>query len=55
MDVSDRRLHVRLTQEAKIVTNFYSFRTIFVFAGFVSALEARRKNGGLFRPLARQN
>ena len=38
MDVSDRRLQVQLTQEAKIVTGFFFFRAIFAFAGFVSAL-----------------
>ena len=38
MDVSDRRLHVRLTQEAKIASDFSLFRAICAFAGFVSAL-----------------
>ena len=38
MDVSDRRLHVQLTQEAKIAPDFSLFRAIFAFAGFVSAL-----------------
>ena len=38
MDVSDRRLHVQLTQEAKIASDFSLFRAIFAFAGFVSAL-----------------
>ena len=36
--VSDRRLHVQLTQEAKIASDFSLFRAIFAFAGFVSAL-----------------
>ena len=49
MDVSDRRLHVRLTQEAKIVTNFYSFSIIFAFAGFVSALERAQRRCARFR------
>ena len=38
MDVSDRRLHVQLTQEAKIASDFSLIRAIFAFAGFVSAL-----------------
>ena len=38
IDVSDRRLHVQLTQEAKIAPDFSLFRAIFAFAGFVSAL-----------------
>ena len=44
MDVSDRRLHVQLTQEAKITSDFSLIRAIFAFAGFVSAL----------RPLSRE-
>ena len=42
MDVSDRRLHVQLTQEAKIASDFSLFRAIFAFAGFVSALRRER-------------
>ena len=38
MDVSDRRLQVRLTLEAKIASDFSLVRAIFAFAGFVSAL-----------------
>ena len=38
IDVSDRGLHVQLTQEAKIAPDFSLFRAIFAFAGFVSAL-----------------
>ena len=38
MDVSDRRMQVQLTQEAKIVSDFYSIGAIFAFVGFVSAL-----------------
>ena len=45
MDVSDRRLHVQLTQEAKIASDFSLFRAIFAFAGFVSALTRPRKSG----------
>ena len=41
MDVSDRRLQVQLTPEAKIASDFSLVRAIFVFAGFVSALECR--------------
>ncbi len=45
MDVSDRRLHVQLTLEAKIAPDFSLFRAIFAFAGFVSALNPRSKRG----------
>ena len=38
IDVSDRRMQVQLTQEAKIAPDFFLFRAIFAFAGFVSAL-----------------
>ena len=38
MDVSDRRRQVRLTQEAKIASDFSLIRAIFAFVGFVSAL-----------------
>ena len=38
MDVSDRRMQVQLTQEAKIVSEFSFFKAFFAFAGFVSAL-----------------
>ena len=37
-DVSNRNLHLQLTQQAKIPPNFLSFRGIFAFAGFVSGL-----------------
>ena len=40
--LSDRRLQVKLTQEAKIVSDFSFFRAIFAFAGFVSALKLCR-------------
>ena len=46
MGVSDRRLHVQLTQEAKIASDFSLFRAIFAFAGFVSALSRRVCPGG---------
>ena len=46
MDVSDRRMQVQLTQEAKIVSDFYSIRAIFAFVGFVSALALPRQTRG---------
>ena len=41
MDVSDRRRHVQLTQEAEIVPDFFFIRAIFAFAGFGSALAGK--------------
>ncbi len=38
MDVSDRRLQVQLTLEAKIASDFFLVRAIWAFAGFISAL-----------------
>ena len=38
LDVSDRKLQVQLTLEAKIASDFSLVRAIFAFAGFVSAL-----------------
>ena len=38
MDVSDRRMQVQLTQEAKIASYFFFIGAIFAFVGFVSAL-----------------
>ena len=38
MDVSDRRMQVQLTQEAKIASDFSFIRAIFAVVGFVSAL-----------------
>ena len=46
--VSDRRLHVQLTQKAKIAPDFSLFRAIFAFAGFVSALSRPLSGGFLF-------
>ena len=40
MDVSDRRLQVQLTMQAKITSNFSSFEVIFAFVGFVSGLRS---------------
>ena len=42
MDVSDRRMQVQLTQEAKIATDFLFIGAIFAVVGFVSALGVRR-------------
>ena len=56
IDVSDRRMQVQLTQEAKIVSDFYSIRAIFAFVGFVSALRPlpqRCGSGPLWRGGAR--
>ncbi|HIS03033.1 MAG TPA: hypothetical protein IAA75_03880 [Candidatus Pullichristensenella avicola] len=39
MDVSDRRLQVQLTQEAKIATDFHFIKAIFAVVGFVSAMK----------------
>ena len=56
MDVSDRRLHVQLTQEAKITSDFSLIRAIFAFAGFVSALSLSKSifdklaDGGVSSP-----
>ena len=50
MDVSDRRLLVQLTQEAKIAPDFSFIRAIFAFAGFVSALAPRPAARGFSRP-----
>ena len=41
MDVSDRRMQVQMTQEAKIASDFLYIRSIFAVVGFVSALTAR--------------
>ena len=38
MDVSDRRIQVQLTQEAKIASDFLYIRAIFAVVGFISAL-----------------
>ena len=40
MDVSDRRMQVQLTQEAKIASDFFFIGAIFAVVGFVSALTA---------------
>ena len=43
MDVSDRRMQVQLTQEAKIASDFSYIRAILAVVGFVSALRAPEK------------
>ena len=40
MDVSDRRMQVQLTPEAKIASDFFFIGAIFAVVGFVSALNA---------------
>ena len=40
MDVSDRRMQVQLTQEARIASDFSYIRAILAVVGFVSALAA---------------
>ena len=42
MDVSDRRMQVQLTPEARIASDFSYIRAIFAVVGFVSALERER-------------
>ena len=46
MDVSDRRMQVQLTQEAKIASDFFFIGAIFAVVGFVSALSAPPVMGG---------
>ena len=41
MDVSDRRMQVQLTQEAKIASDFFFIGAIFAVVGFVSALSGQ--------------
>ncbi len=48
MGVSDRRLHVQLTQEAKNASDFSLIRAIFAFAGFVSARPSASYGAGDF-------
>ena len=45
MDVSDRRLQVQLTLEAKIAAGCSLVRAIFAFAGFVSELRGTGQSG----------
>ena len=48
MDVSDRRMQVQLTQEAKIASDFYFIRAIFAVVGFISALRRFRNGSAAF-------
>ena len=43
MDVSDRGLQAKLTQEAKITSACFLSEVIFAFGGFVNALGGRRE------------
>ena len=53
MDVSDRRMQVQLTPEAKIASDFFFIGAIFAVVGFVSALgPSRFSRGGLFCAVA---
>ena len=45
MDVSDRRMQVQLTPEAKIASDFIFIRAIFAVVGFVSALAPSQGDG----------
>ena len=57
MDVSDRRMQVQLTPEAKIATDFLFIGAIFAVVGFVNALSAapRFRRAALCRWKAAQN
>ena len=46
MDVSDRRMQVQLTPEAKIASDSLYIRAIFAVVGFVSALTPGRYASG---------
>ena len=47
MDVSDRRMQVQLTQEARIASDFSYIRAILAVVGFVSALVAPALAGAM--------
>ena len=51
MDVSDRRMQVQLTQEAKIASDFLYIRAIFAVVGFVSALPCALRRHMTFSPM----
>ena len=53
MDVSDRSLQAKLTQEAKITSASFLSEVIFAFGGFINALGRPPIWGG--RPLCRQS
>ena len=46
MDVSDRRMQVQLTQEAKIASDFFFYRSNFCGCGLCQRSEARLHCGG---------
>ena len=48
MDVSDRSLQAKLTQEAKITSASFLSEVIFTFGGFISALALRNLSAGSF-------
>ena len=48
MDVSDRRMQVQLTQEARIASDFSYIRAILAVVGFVSALRRGAEAPRLF-------
>ena len=48
MDVSDRRMQVQLTQEARIASDFSYIRAILAVVGFVSALNGAPETGAPF-------
>ena len=47
MDVSDRSLQAKLTQEAKITSASFLSEVIFAFGGFIGAPAPDRAVGGL--------
>ena len=47
MDVSDRRMQVQLTQEARIASDFSYIRAILAVVGFVSALRPPHVNAAV--------
>ena len=54
MDVSDRSLQAKLTQEAKITSACFLSEVIFAFGGFIDALGAARSFGGSAPPFCLQ-
>ena len=54
MDVSDRSLQVKLTQEAKITSTCFLSEVIFAFGSFFNALKAPPHCGGAFYAQSRE-
>ena len=52
MDVSDRRMQVVLTLEARIASDFLYIRAILAVVGFVSALKGPDSSNELSGPLS---